>query len=206
MRFCIFLVFLLNLALSKDVRYKIKNSNQQSGNFISVSGDASSHDSNFQDSLVNMKPKGILAPSIRKCKNCWIPTSHWIGGFLWSYIMRANRENFLYDISHIQNNEIQCTEYQQGDYYDWHTDQDIRTIFSSDQEVRKLSFSLQLSNEDDYTGGDLEFTDVDKKKFTAPKNRGCRIVVDSRTIHRVTNIESGIRKSLVGWVLCQRWK
>ena len=48
MRFCIFLVFLLNLALSKDVRYKIKNSNQQSGNFISVSGDASSHDSDFQ--------------------------------------------------------------------------------------------------------------------------------------------------------------
>ena len=50
MRFCIFLVFLLNLALSKDVRYKIKNSNQQSVNFISVSGDASSHDSDFQDS------------------------------------------------------------------------------------------------------------------------------------------------------------
>ena len=48
MRFCIFLVFLINLALSKDVRYKIKNSNQQSGNFISVSGDASSHDSDFQ--------------------------------------------------------------------------------------------------------------------------------------------------------------
>ena len=49
MRFCIFLVFLLNLALSKDVRYKIKNSNQQSGNFISVSEDAFSHDSDFQD-------------------------------------------------------------------------------------------------------------------------------------------------------------
>ena len=120
--------------------------------------------------------------------------------------MRANRENFLYDISHIQNNEIQCTRYKQGDYYNWHTDQDIRTISSSDQEVRKLSFSLQLSNEDDYVGGDLEFTDVDKKIFTAPKNRGCVIVFDSRTIHRVTNIESGIRKSLVGWVLGPRWK
>ena len=43
-------------------------------------------------------------------------------------------------------------------------------------------------------------------KFTAPKNRGCMIVFDSRTIHRVTNIESGIRKSLVGWVLGPRWK
>ena len=159
----------------------------------------------IQDSKVSMKDP-LIKYDIRKSKNSWIPTNLWIGGFLWHYIMKSNRENFLYDISNIENEVIQYTIYDKGDYYDWHTDQDIRTIFSSDQEVRKLSFSLQLSNEDDYTGGDLEFTDVDKKKFTAPKNRGCMIVFDSRTIHRVTNIESGIRKSLVGWVLGPRWK
>ena len=163
-------------------------------------------DNDFEDSKVNKTKSGTIDSEIRQSKHYWIDSTSWVGGFLWSYIIRANQENFLYDISNIQNNDIQCTEYKQGDYYDWHTDQDIRTIFSSDQEVRKLSFSLQLSNEDDYTGGDLEFTDVDKKKFTAPKNRGCMIVFDSRTIHRVTNIESGIRKSLVGWVLGPRWK
>ena len=33
-----------------------------------------------------------------------IPDTHWIGGFIWHYIMRANRENFLYDISLLDRN------------------------------------------------------------------------------------------------------
>ena len=164
------------------------------------------NDSNFEDSLVNLKPEGSIETEIRKSENCWIMSPHWISGFLWNYIMKANRENFLYDISHIQYGKIQCTRYKQGDYYNWHTDQDISTIVSPDQEVRKLSFSLQLSNEDDYVGGNLEFTDVDKVKYTAPRNRGCLIVFDSRTIHRVSQVESGVRKSLVGWVVGPRWK
>ena len=90
--------------------------------------------------------------------------------------------------------------------YNWHTDQDIRTIFDPEQEVRKLSFSLQLSDKNEYVGGDLEFTDVDKKMFSVPRDRGCVIVFDSRTIHRVTTIKSGVRKSLVGWVVGSRWK
>ena len=163
-------------------------------------------DNDFENSKVNKKKSGTIDSELRKSKNCWIDSTSWVGGFLWNYIMKANRENFLYDISHIQYDNIQCTEYEEGDYYDWHTDQDIRSIFDPEQEVRKLSFSLQLSDENDYVGGDLEFTDVDKKKFIAPKNRGCVIVFDSRTIHRVTTIESGVRKSLVGWVVGPRWK
>lgn len=164
------------------------------------------NDSNFQDSLVNTKPGGSKEAEIRKSKNCWIMSPHWINGFLWNYIMKANRENFLYDVSHIQYEQIQCTRYNQGDYYNWHTDQDIRTIFKPEEEVRKLSFSLQLSDKDEYVGGDLEFTDVDKKIFSAPRDRGCLIIFDSRTIHRVSQVEFGIRESLVGWVVGPRWK
>ena len=35
---------------------------------------------------------------IRNSKNAWIPTSHWIGGWLWYYIDKINRENFCYDL------------------------------------------------------------------------------------------------------------
>ena len=163
-------------------------------------------DNDFEDSKVNKTKSGTIDPEIRQSKHYWIDSTSWVGGFLWSYIIRANQENFLYDISNIQNNDIQCTEYKQGDYYNWHTDQDIRSIFSSDQKIRKLSFSLQLSDKDEYVGGDLEFTDVDKKMFSAPRDRGCMIIFDSRTIHRVTTIKSGVRKSLVGWVVGPRWK
>lgn len=164
------------------------------------------NDSAFTDSRINVTGEGTLDSDIRKGKNCWIDTTHWIGGFIWHYVMRTNRENFLYDISHIQYNNIQCSRYEKGDYYNWHTDQDISTIVSPDQEVRKLSFSLQLSNEYDYVGGNLEFTDVDKVMYTAPRDRGCLIIFDSRTIHRVSQVESGIRESLVGWVVGPRWK
>ena len=32
-----------------------------------------------------------VVPRIRNSKNAWIPTDHWIGGWIWYYIQRANR-------------------------------------------------------------------------------------------------------------------
>jgi len=161
----------------------------------------------FIKSEVNPQNSNIQN-SIRKSKNCWIPSTYWIGGFLWHYIMTANKDNFLYDISHIEQDMIQYTHYDKGDYYNWHTDMDICDINEPDQLVRKLSFTLQLTNDDEYTGGDLEFADFDDSsyRFLVPKSRGTVIVFDSRTPHRVTPIESGIRKSLVGWVVGKRWR
>ena len=149
-----------------------------------------------------------LQDTLRKSQHCWIPTSYWIGGFLWHYIMNANKDNFLYDISHIENEMIQYTQYNEGDYYNWHTDMDICDINEPDQLVRKLSFTLQLTNNDEYTGGDLEFADFDDStyRFSVPKSRGTVIVFDSRTPHRVLPVKSGVRKSLVGWVVGKRWR
>ena len=72
--------------------------------------------------------------------------------------------------------------------------------------VRKLSFSLQLSDPEDYTGGEVQFIDNSRKSFFAPKQKGTIILFDSRTPHRVRKIKSGLRKSLVGWVVGPRWK
>ena len=56
-----------------------------------------------------------LAPKIRNSKNAWIPTEHWIGGLIWYYIQKANRENFLYDLWDIDGGSIQYTNYEPGD-------------------------------------------------------------------------------------------
>ena len=146
--------------------------------------------------------------NIRKSQHCWIPSTHWTGRLIWKYIMSANNENFLYDISHIEDETIQYTKYNKGNYYNWHTDSDIRDVFEPDELVRKLSFTLQLSYDDEYKGGNLEFADYDDStyRFTAPKSRGTVIVFDSRIPHRVTPVKSGIRKSLVGWVVGKRWR
>ena len=35
-----------------------------------------------------------------------VSDTHWIGGLIWHYIDRANRENFLYELSHLDNNSV----------------------------------------------------------------------------------------------------
>ena len=161
---------------------------------------------------------------IRNSKNAWIPTSHWIGGWLWYYIDKVNRENFCYDLTEIDGGSIQYTQYGEGQFYDWHIDAGIDLMYkpqllagsgvnlAQDQVslngefVRKLSFSLQLSDPDEYTGGEVQFMDNARETYFAPKTKGALILFDSRTPHRVRKVRSGMRKSLVGWVVGPRWK
>ena len=165
-----------------------------------------------------------IDPHIRNSKNTWIETSHWIGGWLWYYVSKMNRENFLYDIVDIDNGSLQYTHYSEGQYYNWHSDSDLdmhhkptigfssfdnraqEKILQEGEYIRKLSFTLQLSEPTDYRGGEVEFIDNTNKRFLAPKQRGTMIVFDSRTRHRVRKVKSGLRKSIVGWVVGPRWK
>ena len=75
-----------------------------------------------------------------------------------------------------------------------------------DNMVRKLSFVLQLSDPDDYEGGNLQLLDEGGKSYIAPRQRGTMILFDSRTQHRVLKVTKGCRKSLVGWTVGPRWK
>ena len=183
--------------------------------------DLKKYDESIKESRVN-EPEN--AEGVRKSSNAWIDSSNWVGGFVWHYIMRANRENFMYDIEGIDTNEIQYTEYQKGEYYDWHIDDNIgrcmindRVLTSADNHgesiailngeyIRKLSFSIQLSDPEDYEGGELEFKVGKEESFFAPNKKGTVIIFDSRTLHRVREVKSGVRKSLVGWVVGPRWK
>ena len=162
--------------------------------------------------------------SIRNSKNTWITTEHWIGGFLWYYIQKVNNENFCYDLIDIDGGSVQYTHYGPGEYYNWHQDGDIDVAYKPQLQassgsnlsqdiiniqgecVRKLSFTLQLSDMDEYTGGEVEFMGASDKPFLAPKQRGTLIVFDSRVKHRVRKVKTGLRKSLVGWVVGPRWK
>lgn len=180
----------------------------------------------LHESMVN-KPTGQKNPEVmteaRRSRSAFIPTDKWIGPFLWYYIMKANRQNFCFDITCYDSELLQYTVYEKGMYYNWHPDQHLYTQFTPNLEpssrineaphhaklnaeyCRKLSFSLQLSDPSEYEGGELQFLDAGKL-FTAPQERGKLIIFDSRTLHRVRKVKSGVRKSLVGWVVGPRWK
>ena len=66
---------------------------------------------------------------VRNAKHSWVASSHWMGGFLWHYIERANRENFLYDLKGLDSEHIQYTVYDEGEYYDWHNDGGLTTLY-----------------------------------------------------------------------------
>ena len=169
-------------------------------------------------------PDKEATKGIRKSSNAWIQATNWVGGFVWYYIQRANRENFMYNIIGIDSDNIQYTQYQEGEFYGWHCDDEIdRGLFNdkllntadnhgeniavlNGEYMRKLSFSVQLSDPEDYEGGELEFECGNDEPFCAPNKRGTIIIFDSRMKHRVREVKSGIRKSLVGWIVGPRWK
>ena len=160
----------------------------------------------------------------RNSQNAWIPTTHWCAGFLWHYIQRANRENFLYDLRNIDGESMQFTRYEAGQFYGWHNDAGLATQYKpisvgnrseglgkdfmneNIEIIRKLSFTLQLSDPDDYEGGNVQFLDESGKSYFAPRQRGCLVLFDSRTSHRVLKVTKGISKSIVGWTVGPRWK
>ena len=160
----------------------------------------------------------------RNSQNAWVPSSHWLGGFMWHYIERANRENFLYDLRCIDGESMQYTRYGAGQFYGWHNDSGLACHYKPEsvgnrtegrandfvnentELVRKLSFVLQLSDADDYEGGNLQLLDEAGKSYFAPRKRGTVILFDSRTQHRVLPVKSGLRKSIVGWTVGPRWK
>ena len=183
-------------------------------------------DPQLQDSRVGGGDYGTVDKDKRNARNAWVPTNHWIAGFVWHYVQRANRENFLYDLTNIDGESLQYTVYGEGEYYGWHNDAGLQTYYKpmsggnrghgeaiaadfineNCEKVRKLSFSLLLSDPDTYEGGNLQFIDETGKSYFAPRQRGTIILFDSRTQHRVQKITKGVRKSIVGWTVGNRWR
>jgi PKHD-type hydroxylase len=88
----------------------------------------------------------------------------------------------------------QYTEYPEGGFYDWHTDNDVN--FAHEPTVRKISMTLLLSPENEFEGGDLELM---KEGKVAKLKQGHAIFFASFIRHRVTPVIKGNRKSLVMW-------
>jgi PKHD-type hydroxylase len=88
----------------------------------------------------------------------------------------------------------QYTEYPEGGFYDWHTDNDVN--FAHEPTVRKISMTLLLSPENEFEGGDLELM---KEGKAAKLKQGQAIFFASFIRHRVTPVIRGNRKSLVMW-------
>lgn len=89
--------------------------------------------------------------------------------------------------------DLQLTEYRDEGHYGWHTDCDPFVKVGGVH--RKVTAVLMLTGEYGYTGGDLQFEGMDLPKL----KKGDVIVFPSVLKHRVTPVESGLRRTLVCW-------
>ena len=93
---------------------------------------------------------------------------------------------------------FQYTEYHESykGHYDWHIDYLIKR---PDQPLsRKISFSLGISDKDDYEGGDLVLK-IAKDEDIYKLDRGEIVIFPSWMLHKVTPVTKGKRKVIVGW-------
>jgi len=151
---------------------------------------------NFVDGVVNGNE---LEESIRKSRIKWIPQDknwEWLYSKLASMITRANDNLWKFNITQIPEC-IQYTEYHADvkGKYDWH--QDIGNGIAS---RRKISVTVQLSDAEDYEGGDLQMWKGSDNFITANRGKGNVFIFPSYMIHRVMPVTKGVRKSFVLWV------
>jgi PKHD-type hydroxylase len=139
---------------------------------------------------------------VRKSNISWLYPSdnmEWVYRKVTDIVLNLNSRFFCFDIFGI-NEGFQFTNYKApSDKYGKHVDKSINIP------VRKLSVSIQLSNPEEYEGGELKIFDRNEG-IVMSKEQGTLIMFPSYTLHEVTPVTKGERNSLVTWVTGKQFK
>ena len=136
--------------------------------------------------------------SIRDSEICFFnsadPEGNWIYQRLSGLINEINQQFWNFDLNRIET--LQYSEYSVGQFYKDHVDMMYQ---SPNRAVRKLSFTVQLTDPDEYEGGNMLFkTSLDPQP--GKRQKGTIMFFPSYIVHEVTEVTKGTRHALVGWV------
>lgn len=159
--------------------------------------------------IINIaKDKGLVEGTTKEVSNAreskisWLyPTDNldWVYRRVTDITLNLNERFFKFDLFGI-NEGLQFTNYQApSGKYGKHVDRSI------DFPVRKLSISIQLTNPEEYNGGELYLYDDDKGTLMN-KTQGTLIIFPSYVLHEVMPVTKGERNSLVTWVTGKQFK
>ena len=146
--------------------------------------------------------KGVV-PRTRITDVKWIilnKNTEWLFKKIIDKIIDVNGKNFDLQLKFVEN--LQFSEYtaeKRGFYYK-HRDCGDKESLDNRVVIRKLSFTIQLTDENEYEGGELIFH-IDEKEKKAPKSKGTIVFFESDILHEVTPVTKGVRHSLVSWVV-----
>lgn len=147
----------------------------------------------------NLEKAGTYGGNSREIRNSHVSFifpnehTHWIFARMTDLINNMNEQYFGFDL-HALEQGLQFTHYVAPDeHYTWHVDRGRQSG------VRKLSVSIQLSDPEEYEGGELELS-FGPEPITMQKQKGMAVLFPSYTMHRVKPVTKGERFSLVAWV------
>lgn len=157
-----------------------------------------------------INPNVGIVKSMRETNLKWFSldkNSNWLFKKIIQCINETNVNNYGYILKFVE--DFQFAEYtsKTKGFYDKHVDCGNRFEIKNFVDIRKLSFSIQLSDSSDYEGGELKFYTGKKSIYTnkeegntAKKDKGTIILFPSHVLHEVTPVTKGTRYSLVSWV------
>jgi len=145
--------------------------------------------------------KGVV-PRSRITDIKWIllnEDTNWLFKKIIDKIIDVNSKNFDLQLKFVE--DLQFSEYteEKRGFYSKHRDCGLKKSLDNYVDIRKLSFTIQLTDENDYEGGELIFY-IDDEEKKAPKSKGTIVFFESDILHEVTPVTKGVRHSLVSWV------
>lgn len=181
--------------------------------------------------------EGVEDSYIRDSKITWF-NDEWMFDLLKPYVQQANEDaGWKWSINFHEN--MQFTTYNSGGFYGWHTDggsdhfskyrrliKGVSPVELDEQgnpphhwvtdqrmvgKIRKISMTVNLTDETNYEGGDLMLDLGDhsmrgKYKVEDAREQGTIIIFPSFLHHCVSPVTLGTRYSLVMWSLGDPWK
>ena len=149
----------------------------------------------LENALIDSQNEATLNENCRKSKTSWLSPENgneWIFQTLTDSILLLNNNFFNFDLWGLAEG-IQFTEYEAPNgKYDPHID----CLFNG--LIRKLSISVQLSDENDYEGGNVIINTGNEVSMT--RKQGSAIAFPSYVLHGVKPVTKGVRYSLVAWI------
>lgn len=112
-------------------------------------------------------------------------------------IWSVNRQFFQFDLTGCyESAQLGAYTAQEEGHYDWHID----SMLNCDTVPRKLSMALMLSDPSEFEGGELQIMSSTNNIVSVEQKKGRAWFFPSWTLHRVTPVTKGLRRSLVMWV------
>lgn len=124
----------------------------------------------------------------------------WVYDKLWKIQIKMNHDFFGFNVTSLP--PMQFTEYDESYKGEYKSHQDVFWITNTPTH-RKVSLIVQLTDQDEYEGGNLRFENIDtqpsESDYDVMRRRGTVIALPSFVYHRLEPVTKGRRHSLVGW-------